>query len=75
MKGAHLKNCNCAFGCPCQFNALPTYGDCRAAVGYQIDQGHHGDVSLDGIRAAALYAWPARGSRRGCASTASTRSR
>ncbi len=29
-----------------------------AAIGYQIDKGHHGDVTLDGIRAAALYAWP-----------------
>ena len=26
-------NCNCAYGCPCQFNALPTHGKCEAAAG------------------------------------------
>ncbi|MCI0431303.1 MAG: DUF1326 domain-containing protein, partial [Rhodospirillales bacterium] len=58
VKGREFANCNCSFGCPCQFNDLPTHGNCRAAIGYQIDQGHFGDVRLDGLRAAALYAWP-----------------
>ncbi len=25
-------NCNCSYGCPCQFNALPTHGNCQAAI-------------------------------------------
>ena len=50
IKGLEVGNCNCAFGCPCQFNALPTYGNCMAAVGIQIDEGHFGDVKLDGLR-------------------------
>lgn len=58
VRGREFANCNCAYGCPCQFNALPTYGDCRAAIGYQIDEGHFGDVRLDGLRAAALVSWP-----------------
>lgn len=58
IKGRAFGNCNCSYGCPCQFNALPTDGTCRAAVGYQIDQGHFGDVNLDGLRTAALYSWP-----------------
>ncbi len=58
VKAREFANCNCSYGCPCQFNDLPTHGDCRAAIGYQIDQGHFGDVRLDGLRAAALYAWP-----------------
>ncbi len=33
IKGREFANCNCADGCPCQFNASPTYGDCRVAVG------------------------------------------
>jgi hypothetical protein len=37
---------------------LPTGGSCRAAVVYKIDKGHYGDVSLDGLRVAAVYAWP-----------------
>ena len=58
IKGRELANCNCAYGCPCQFNALPTYGTCEAAVGYEIDQGHYGDIKLDGLRVGATYKWP-----------------
>ena len=58
IKGRELANCNCDYGCPCQFNALPTTGNCEAAIGYQIDEGHFGDVKLDGLHAAAVYYWP-----------------
>ncbi len=30
IKGPHFVNCNCDYGCPCQFNALPTYRTCLA---------------------------------------------
>ncbi|WP_108660948.1 DUF1326 domain-containing protein [Acuticoccus kandeliae] len=58
IHGRELANCNCAYGCPCQFNALPTHGTCEAAVAFEIDRGHYGDVSLDGLRTAAVYKWP-----------------
>ena len=58
IRGREFANCNCDYGCPCQFNALPTHGNCEAAVGFQIDQGHFGDVKLDGLRAAGVYSWP-----------------
>ncbi len=58
VKATELANCNCAYGCPCQFNALPTYGDCRAAVAYEIEEGHFADVKLDGLRAALMASWP-----------------
>jgi hypothetical protein len=58
VKATELANCNCAYGCPCQFNALPTHGDCRAAVGYEIEEGHFGAVRLDGLRAVMLVSWP-----------------
>ncbi len=58
IRGREFANCNCAYGCPCQFNALPTHGDCRAVVGYEIDKGHHGDVRLDDLRAALIVSWP-----------------
>jgi hypothetical protein len=58
VKGRQLVNCNCAHGCPCQFNALPTHGDCRAVIGYEIEEGRHGDVRLDGLRAALIVSWP-----------------
>lgn len=58
VKGKEFANCNCSYGCPCQFNALPTHGDCMAAIGYQFDEGRFGDVELGGLRAAATYKWP-----------------
>jgi len=58
IKGEELGNCNCDYGCPCQFNALPTHGSCEAAVGYQIHEGHFGDIKLDGLRVAMVVWWP-----------------
>ena len=58
IKAREFVNCNCAYGCPCQFNALPTHGNCKAACGYQIDEGHFGDVKLDGLLAAGMWSWP-----------------
>ena len=29
LKMKEFVNCNCAYGCPCQFNALPTNGNCQ----------------------------------------------
>lgn len=58
IQGEELVNCNCNFGCPCQFGVLPTDGSCEAAVVYDIRKGHHGDVKLDGLRAGATYKWP-----------------
>jgi len=53
-----VANCNCAYGCPCQFDALPTYGTCEAADGFQIEKGFYGGVSLDGLSAGMLAKWP-----------------
>lgn len=58
IKAREMVNCNCNFGCPCQFSVMPTGGYCRAAAVYQIDKGHYGEVALDGLRVAAVYAWP-----------------
>lgn len=58
IHGREFANCNCAYGCPCQFNALPTHGNCSAVVGMQIDKGHHGDTKLDGLRLAGIFSWP-----------------
>lgn len=39
LQGSIFSTCNCDYSCPCQFNALPTHGDCRAAVAMQITSG------------------------------------
>ncbi len=58
IQGEEMANCNCNFGCPCQFGVLPTDGTCEAAVVFDITKGHYGDVKLDGLRAAGVYKWP-----------------
>jgi hypothetical protein len=58
MQGLEFANCNCAWGCPCQFNGLPSQGHCRAFCFVQIDKGHFGDVPLDGLRWGMVGAWP-----------------
>ena len=58
IKAKEFVNCNCAYGCPCQFNARPTHGNCRAFQALQIEQGHHDDTRLDGLRAVGVLAWP-----------------
>lgn len=58
LKGPEIAMCNCDYSCPCQFNARPTDGSCRAAIAMRIDEGFHGKVRLDGLKFAAVAAWP-----------------
>lgn len=58
LRGAGVDLCNCDYGCPCQFNALPTHGTCEAAVGYHIEEGYFDEVSLAGLNVACTFAWP-----------------
>ena len=58
IKGREFTNCNCSYGCPCQFNALPTYGNCHAVVGIAIERGHHGATKLDDLKVAGIFRWP-----------------
>ncbi len=58
MRGEEVVSCNCAWGCPCQFNANPTHGNCEALGVWEIHEGHYGDVRLDSVRFALIYWWP-----------------
>lgn len=58
IAGEQAASCNCAWGCPCQFNATPTQGRCEALSGWQIREGHFGDIRLDGVRFASVFRWP-----------------
>lgn len=60
LRGMEYGNCNCDYGCPCQFNGRPSSpdGSCRYVDFAQIDQGRYGDVRLDGLRFAWLGGWP-----------------
>ena len=57
-QGIQISNCNCNIGCPCQFNSLPSNGDCRAYMFGRIDKGHFGKTKLDGLHFGSLFAWP-----------------
>lgn len=50
--------CNCDWGCPCNFNARPTQGDCDGVGVWRILRGRFGDVKLDGAVFAASYFFP-----------------
>jgi hypothetical protein len=58
MQGVQISHCNCNIGCPCQFNALPSHGHCRAYVFVQIDKGRFVKTPLDGLRWGGLFSWP-----------------
>lgn len=58
IRGQEFINCNCDFGCPCQFNGKPTHGDCQAFGAFQIDEGYFGDTRLDGLKFAVTFKWP-----------------
>ena len=58
VEGVSFGNCNCSYGCPCQFEALPTHGHCRGFEVFRVDKGHFGEVRLEGLKAAMVYGWP-----------------
>ena len=58
IRGKEYSNCNCAFGCPCQFNALSTYGTCEAVSSVKIDEGYFNDTRLDRLKFVMLLQWP-----------------
>ncbi len=52
IKGQYFETCNCDFVCPCigsNLTALPTEGDCKAAITMKIDKGEKDGVNLDGL--------------------------
>jgi len=58
LKGREMANCNCEYGCNCQFGGLPDKGFCQAVFGMAIDDGVHGDTDLSGLNIAAVFRWP-----------------
>lgn len=58
VEGIEFGSCNCVYGCPCQFEALPTHGHCCGFEVVQIDKGNFDEVALGGLTVALFYAWP-----------------
>jgi hypothetical protein len=58
LAGTVLISCNCDYGCPCNFNALPTTGKCEGHWTWHVDKGEYGDVELDGLNFSLCVDWP-----------------
>ncbi len=58
MKGEYIANCNCDFGCPCDFESKPTRNNCEGILGMNVVEGNYGDLPLSGLRWALTYSWP-----------------
>ena len=62
ITGDYLESCNCDVVCPCNFSPapviVPTQGACEVALGFHVDGGRYGDVSLDGLNAAVVIRTP-----------------
>jgi hypothetical protein len=58
IRGVEYGNCNCNWGCPCQFGAPTTHGHCEAVVAGHIEEGSFNETKLDGLDWALLLYWP-----------------
>jgi hypothetical protein len=58
LRGHVILACNCDFGCPCNFNGLPTTGKCEGNWNWHIERGKFGDVDLAGLNLAIAVNWP-----------------
>jgi hypothetical protein len=50
LRGDLVGACNCDWGCPCNFDAPPTYGTCDGFYARLVAEGRFGHVSLDGVK-------------------------
>ncbi|MBV8528755.1 MAG: DUF1326 domain-containing protein [Candidatus Dormibacteraeota bacterium] len=58
IRGDEFGNCNCSWGCPCQFGAPTTHGHCEAVLSGRINEGYFNDVPLGGLNWTLLLYWP-----------------
>jgi hypothetical protein len=58
LKGTAIVACNCDYGCPCNFNALPTTGKCEGGWTWHVERGMYDYVVLDGLSFSVYVNWP-----------------
>jgi hypothetical protein len=62
INGQYYETCSCDYVCPCilgQMAVRPSKGSCTFAMGFKIDQGAYGGVTLDGLGFIVLGFTPA----------------
>jgi hypothetical protein len=58
LRGHVILACNCDYGCPCNFNGLPTTGKCEGNWNWHVEDGRYGDVDLTGLNLSLAVNWP-----------------
>jgi hypothetical protein len=58
MSGTVLIACNCDYGCPCNFNALPTAGKCEGEWTWHAAEGAYDGTRLGGVTFTLAVNWP-----------------
>jgi len=59
-QGSLVQELQLRSGLPCDFNQDPTHDHCEGIIAMRVDEGHFGDVSLDGLKFAGAAYWPGR---------------
>ncbi len=61
LAGDYFETCNCDYLCPCpesHSQAMPTRGECIAAMAFRVKDGRHGSVLLGGLNFAVVLRTP-----------------
>ena len=58
IRAKEYSNCNCAYGCPCQFNSKSTHGHCEAIGSILIEEGSFNTTKQDGLCFVGIFQWP-----------------
>lgn len=58
LRGQVIIACNCDYGCPCNFNGLPSQGKCEGSWSWHVEDGQYGDVPLSGLTFSEAVNWP-----------------
>jgi hypothetical protein len=58
LEADYLQACNCDYGCPCEFSAPPTQGNCQGVGAWSIKRGQYGNTALDGLGIGFAAHWP-----------------
>src|SRR5260370_20939653 len=64
IAGDYFENCNCDVVCPCLFSpnapltSKPTAGACELPLGFHVDRGDYGGVTLDGLNVVLIARTP-----------------
>ena len=58
MEVESLQSCNCDYGCPCNFNGMPTTGNCEGFIAFHVRKGNFDKTNIDDVKFALGVWWP-----------------